>query len=93
MELRLGLRVHMMRRNSDMYMVIVTGKVAVIILWSIMSVFVSCVYEGPDRVYRLDSNYQMWGWPGWIMRYDPVHAAYTRNLLPEHFDSRPGEGL
>jgi hypothetical protein len=60
-----------------MYMVIVTGKVALIILWSIMSVFVSCVYEGPDRVYRLDSNYQMLGWPGWIMRYDPVYEVHT----------------
>jgi len=67
----------MIRRNSDMYLVIVTRKVAPIILWGIMSVFVIGVYEGPDRHYRLDSDYQMWGWPGWIMRYDPVYEAYT----------------
>lgn len=48
-------------------------------------VFLLMVFEGPDRHYYLDRNYQIWGWPGWIMKYDCEYNSFTE---PVELDSK-----
>ena len=48
-------------------------KMVLVVVWLMTSAFAFLVCQGPDGTYILDSNYQLWKWPGAIIRLKPVY--------------------
>ncbi len=56
-------------------------------IWLLVSDFAFLVCQSPDPTYILDSNYQLWNWPGTLIRLkpadwedDPIAIRYVNPL-------------
>ena len=48
-------------------------KALCLVICIAVSGFALIVCQAPDTTYILDSNYQLWNWPGTLIRLVPVH--------------------
>lgn len=48
-------------------------KTFCLIIWLVVSGFAFIVCQAPDTTYILDPNYQLWKWPGKLIRLEPVY--------------------
>jgi hypothetical protein len=52
-------------------------KLVYVCLWMVVSAFAWILCQGLDQPYRLDSNYYLAGWPGWVVKLDRTNKTRT----------------
>jgi hypothetical protein len=52
-------------------------KLVYVCLWMVVSAFAWILCQGLDQNYRLDSNYYLAGWPGWVIKLDRTNKTRT----------------